>query len=170
MSKYVGLLISGLVMLALAALPHAAQAETSEGHKIKSVKESGQLIELYDGSSWQIINPADQEIAYGWLPYQSVSVLNGKELRNDHTGQRIDAKMIQEPVRPKASAPSSTPTYPAAAAGRSGAGGMATAAAQPPVERKMLEQIMKRLDTLDAKLQVMDWRLRKLEKDVISKP
>jgi len=170
MFKYVGLLIGGLLLMALAVPPHAAQAETSEGHKIKNVKESGQLIELYDGSSWQIINPEDQEIAYTWLPYQSVSVINGKVLRNDHTGQRIDAKMIQEPIRPKASVPSSTPTYPTAAGARPGSGAMAPAAAQPPVERKMLEQIMKRLDTLDAKMQVMDWRLRKLEKDVINRP
>jgi hypothetical protein len=166
------LFITACLALALvAALITTAAAEVSEGHKIKKVKQVGRIIELQDGSVWSIQNPDDQDIAYRWLPFQDISILNGKELRNDHTGERIDAKMTQEPTRPKAAAaPSSTPTYPVKVEGKLGPGPSAPAAQRPSVDQQLLEKILKRLDALDAKIQVMDWRLRKMEKENLSKP
>lgn len=153
----------------MAASGNPALAQVSEGHKIKDVKEVGRIIELQDGSVWSIINPDDQEIAYNWLPFQNVSILNGNELRNDQTGQRIDAKMTQEPTRPKAAeAPSSTPVYPQKVVGKPYP--VQPAARQPSMDQQLLQKILDRLDTLDAKIQVMDWRLRKIEKETIGKP
>ena len=163
--------MASLVLALLAAWSPMAGAQVSEGHKIKRVKEVGRVIELQDGSIWSIQNPDDQEIAYRWLPFQDISVLNGNELRNDHNGERVDAKRLQEPTQPKASeVPSSTPTYPVQVAGKPGPGPSAPAAVQPSVNRQLLEKILKRLDTLDAKIQVMDWRLRKMEKETLNKP
>jgi hypothetical protein len=146
-------------------------AQVSEGHKIRKVSEVGRIIELHDGSIWSIENPADQDIAYQWLPFQDISIIDGKELRNDHNGERVDAKMTQGPSRPKAAvAPSATPTYPVQVTGKPGPGPSAPAPMQPSMNRQLLEKILKRLDTLDAKIQVMDWRLRKIEKESINKP
>jgi hypothetical protein len=164
-------ILASLVLVLLAAWNLPAAAQVSEGHKIKKVSEVGRVIELQDGSIWSIQNPEDWEIAYRWLPFQDISVINGNELRNDHNGERVDAKMTQEPTRPKAAeAPSSTPTYPVQVTGKPGPGPSAPAAMQPSADRKLLEKILKRLDTLDAKIQVMDWRLRKIEKEALSKP
>lgn len=164
-------IMASLVLALLTSWSPLAAAQVSEGHKIKKVSEVGRIIELQDGSIWNIENPEDQDIAYGWLPFQNISIIDGKELRNDHSGERVDAKMTQEPSRPKAAeAPSSTPTYPVQVAGKPGPGPSAPAPMQPSVDRQLLENILKRLDTLDAKIQVMDLRLRKIEKESMNKP
>lgn len=165
------LLAASLALVIMIAWSPASFAQTSDGLKIKNVKQVGRVIELTDGSIWSITNPDDQEIAYNWLPYQDISVLNGNELRNNHTGQRIDAKMIQGASAPKAAAaPSSTPTYSVQVEGKPGPGPSAPAARPPSVDLQLLEKILKRLDSLEAKLQVMDWRLRKIEKESMNKP
>jgi hypothetical protein len=163
--------ISAITILALAAFfGTAAMAEVSEGHKIKSVKQVGRVIELQDGSEWSIENPDDQEIAYQWLPFQDISILKGNVLRNDHTGERIDAKMLQEATKPKAAdaKPSSTPVYSEKVVGKPYM--VKPGEAPPPADQKILKEILRRLDTLDAKIQVMDWRLRKIEKESMRKP
>jgi hypothetical protein len=163
--------ISAIMILVLvSAMGTLALADVSEGHKLKKVKQVGRVVELQDGSVWSILNPDDQEIAYRWLPFQNISVLNGNELRNDHTGERIDAKLLQEATKPKAAdaVPSSTPVYSANAAGKPGM--TKPAQAQSSTDQKILKEILRRLDTLDAKIQVMDWRLRKIEKETMGKP
>lgn len=163
--------IGAILALALVAfLGTMAMAKVSAGHKIKSVKQVGRVIELQDGSVWSIENPDDQEIAYQWLPFQDISILNGKVLRNDHTGERIDANMIQESSKPKAAdaVPSSTPVYKEKVAGKPYM--VKPGEAPPSPDQKVLKEILRRLDALDAKMQVMDWRLRKLEKETMGKP
>ncbi len=158
-----------VVFALIAAYGSVALAQTSEGHKIKKVREVGRFIELQDGSVWSILNPEDQVIAYGWLPFQNISVLNGNELRNDHNGERIDADRIQGPTMPKASAaPSSTPVYSEKVAGKPHP--VQPSPRQSSADQKLLKKILERLDTLDAKIQVMDWRLRKIEKETLGKP
>ena len=162
-------LIRAVMIIALVtASSTMAFAQVSEGHKIMKVKEVGKIVELQDGSLWSIENPADWDIAYSWLPFQNISILNGNELRNDHTGERIDAKMTQGPTKPKSSAvPSSTPVYSQKVAGKPHP--VQPAPAQPSVDQELLKKILKRLDSLDAKIQVMDWRLRKIEKESLGK-
>jgi hypothetical protein len=167
-------LIAALAATLCLALP--AAAKTEEGFKIKAVREVGYKIELNDGSVWKVPNPADQEIAYNWLPYQDVAIIDGKTLLNEHRGERIDAEMTQPPVSAggaagaSAGAASATPQYPASAASAGAAAAPAAPAAVPPKLEKKLDTILDRLESLDAKIQVMDWRLRQLESERMVKP
>jgi hypothetical protein len=164
------LFITAFTFLAiLAIMGTSALADVSEGHKIRKVKEAGQLIILQDGSEWRVQNPADWDIAYNWLPFQDISILNGNEFRNDHNGERIDVKRLKEASLPKSSltAPSSTPVYSEKVAGKPY---MVKPSPQEAENKKLLNKILERLDTLDAKMQVMDWRLRKIEKESLGKP
>ncbi len=164
-------LAASLVLVLITAWSQASFAQLGDSLKISSVKQVGRTIELTDGSIWSIENPDDQEIAYRWLPYQDISVLNGNELRNNHTGQRIDAKMVQKATATQAAAvPSSTPTYSVQVEGKPGPGPATPAARQPAADLQLLDKILKRLDSLEAKIQVMDLRLRKIEKESLGKP
>jgi hypothetical protein len=164
-------LVAAVAAALCLALP--AAAETEEGFKIKAVREVGYKIELNDGSVWKVPNPADQEIAYNWLPYQDVAIIDGKTLLNEHRGERIDAEMTQPPVSAAggaAGAASATPQYPASSAAAGAAAAPAAPAAVPPKLEKKLDTILDRLESLDAKIQVMDWRLRQLESERMVKP
>ncbi len=153
------ILAAALAAALMMAWGQVALAGSHQDRKLKSVGQVGRLIELDDGSLWRVLNPEDQEIAYTWLPYQDISVIGGNQLLNEHTGQRIDAQKVQAPGRGRTRAAPSNPSPRPAAPGQGA-----------EQDRGLLKKVLERLEALEAKLQVMDWRLRKLEKEALARP
>jgi hypothetical protein len=151
--------LAALTALALALCAGPASAGTKKV-LIKSVKEVGALVVLMDGSQWRIDNPEDQELVYGWLPFQTVAVKNNKVLVNLYRGDIVDARMISKPAKAaKAPAPMHRSGPPA--------GGAAPAAGQVVVPDdlvKRLDKTIRRLEDLEFSLKSVEMRLLRLER------
>lgn len=159
MKRYFAVIAIAALLLSAAM---AQAANLKEGFVLKSVSEVGKVVELTDGSVWSVDNPADWPVAYNWLPGQKIGIRDGNELVNLHRGEWVDATMTTQPGRP-------TPQGEAAGPAAPGARAQAPAPPNPELMRK-LDLILKRLDTMDAKIQVMDWRVRQLEREVPGGP
>ncbi|MFZ5586486.1 MAG: hypothetical protein ACOZHQ_11195 [Thermodesulfobacteriota bacterium] len=157
-------LMFGIAALLLAGVPAGAALE--EGHSIAKVKFAGAEVHLEDGSVWKVPNRADWETTYNWLPGQPVAVRDGKALLNLNTGDEVDVKRI------KAAAPkAATPDKPAGQAlAKPGTAPAAPRAAAPAVAPAALGNLERRVEALEDKLQVMDWRLRRIEDLLKARP
>ncbi len=152
---------AAIVMLVLFCLAASAQAaDLKEGFALRSVSDVGKVIELTDGSVWKVENPSDWPIAYNWLPGQKIGIRGEGELVNLQRGEWVDATMTTPPGQAPPPEGSGTPT---AAAVR------APARPDQALVNK-LDQILKRLEAVEARVQVMDWRLRQLEREVPTGP
>lgn len=158
MRKLQAALLVGLAALFL--LAGSAWAKLEEGHTIAKVTFAGAEVHLEDGSIWKVPNRADWDITYNWLPGQPVAVRDGKALLNLNTGDEVDVKRFKGPTTPKAA----DQAKPMAKAGGPAA---PRAAAPAPAEVGKLER---RVEALEDKLQVLDWRLRRIEDLLKAKP
>lgn len=149
---------------ALIMLAGSAWAALEEGHSIAKVKYAGAEIHLEDGSIWKVPNRADWDATYNWLPGQPVAVRDGKSLVNINTGEEIDVKRIKAGAAPKAATPAKT------VARTGGAAAPRAAAPAPAVAPAAMTGLEKRVEALEDKLQVLDWRLRRIEDLLKTKP
>ena len=165
----------GMALILAASL---AWAKLEGGHTVKTVKFAGAEVHLEDGSIWKVPNRTDWEITYNWLPGQPLGIRDGKSLVNLNTGEEVDVKKVKGPGAPEsapapgaASGPVKVPTVTSRgvvtkletpAAAQSPAAAAATSA--------QVSNMEKRLDSLEDKLQVLDWRLRQIEEALKARP
>ena len=160
-----GIALAALALTFLAGPP--AHAEEAKKVLIKAVKEVGTKVVLMDGSEWSIDNPADQELVYDWLPFQTVAIKNGKVLVNLYRGDIVDARMTQKPTE-VAKAPPGAPMYSASAMQKGGAapagaaGGGQLVVPEDLVNR--MDKILKRMEDLEFSLKAIEMRLLRLER------
>lgn len=167
---FVGLLI---VFAALTLLAGAASAALEEGHRIAKVSYAGAEVHLEDGSIWKVPNRVDWDTTYNWLPGQPVAIRDGNKLLNINSGEEVDVKRFKGPSAPKAAEQDK-----AAAMAKAMNKGPAPApramapapAPAPGVAPATVEKLEKRVDVLEDKLQIIDWRLRRIEDLLKAKP
>ncbi len=88
----------------LAPLPHPVDVEVSGGHWIDSVSGNGKIIELEDGSIWEVC-PIDQVTTVLWLTASDIVVLEGSnahfpyKLVNKDDGETAEARVLRGPGR-----------------------------------------------------------------------
>lgn len=156
--------------LILASGPTWAGLE--QGHSVKTVKFAGAEVHLEDGSIWKVPNRSDWEITYNWLPGQPVGIRDGKSLVNLNSGDEVDVKRVKGPGQPApapgtASGPVKVPTVTSKGVVNKLETPAPAAAAAAAAQVSTLE---KRLESLEDKLQVLDWRLRRIEEALQAKP
>lgn len=151
--KGLGLLI---ILASLLVWPLAAEAKTL---RIKKVIDVGEKVELDNGAVYSVDDPAEQDVVYHWLPFQEVKLLEGgKTMFNVDYSQKIYVSLVSGPKAPSSGA----------ARGRDPHAGKYRSLS--PQEAGMLQKILKRLENMEARLQVMDWRLRRLENETMVRP
>lgn len=152
-----------------------AWAGLEQGHSVKTVKFAGAEVHLEDGSIWKVPNRSDWEISYTWLPGQPIAIRDGKSLVNLNSGEEVDVKKVKGPGQPEpapaaAGGPVKVPTVTSKGVVtklETPAPAKAPAAAAAATQVSNLE---KRMDSLEDKLQVLDWRLRRIEEALQAKP
>ena len=164
------------LFLASSLASSLAWAGLEQGHSVKTVKFAGAEIHLEDGSIWKVPSRSDWEITYNWLPGQPLAIRDGKSLVNLNSGEEIDVQRVKGPGQPApapgaASGPVKVPTVTSRgvvtkletpAPAQSSAAAAAAAAKVSTLE--------KRTESLEDKLQVLDWRLRRIEDALKIKP
>jgi hypothetical protein len=80
------------VLLVLVALASPALS-CEDGHWIESVVDDGRLIQLEDGSLWQV-ESYDRVTALLWLPETHVIVCDGR-IVSEYTNEAVDARRIR---------------------------------------------------------------------------
>ena len=162
-------LLSCLAALTIMAAPALAALE--QGHHIAQVKFAGAEIHLEDGSVWKVPSRSDWDTTYNWLPGQPMAVRDGKSLVNINTGEEIDVKRIKAPSAPKAAEQDKAAAQAQALARTGGpAAAPRTAPPAPAVAPAAIGGLEKRVDALEDKLQVLDWRLRRIEDLLKTRP
>jgi len=155
--------MGGLALLCLALLAQPALAELVEGYYVKSVKDLGEKLILSDDSEWDIPGPDDRDLVYNWLPGQTVAIRDGKVLINTIRGDQVDGEQTKGPA-PKAAAATAAPTP------TGGSFRPASPASPSPAMKDELIRIHQRLDGMDNKLRILDWRMRQLENQLTIVP
>ena len=151
--KGLGLLI---ILASLLAWPLVTEAKTL---RVKKVIDVGEKIELDNGAVYAVYDPSEQDVIYHWLPFQEVKLLEGgKTMLNVEYGQQVTVSLLSGPKAPTGGASRGRDPY----AGKY--------RSLSPREAGMLEKILKRLENMEARLQVMDWRLRRLENEAMVRP
>ncbi|MFH1058607.1 MAG: hypothetical protein V1797_08015 [Pseudomonadota bacterium] len=160
-----------VIFAALTLLAASAGAALEEGHRITKVSYAGAEVHLEDGSIWKVPNRVDWDTTYNWLPGQPVAIRDGNKLLNVNSGEEVDVKRFKGPSAPKAAeqdkaaAQAKAMTKSAAPAPRA-----AAPAPAPGVAPAAMEKMEKRVDVLEDKLQIIDWRLRRIEDLLKTKP
>ncbi len=150
-----------------------AWAGLEQGHSVKAVKFAGAEVHLEDGSIWKVPNRSDWEISYNWLPGQPIAIRDGKSLVNLNSGEEVDVKRVKGPGQPEptpaaAGGPVKVPTVTS-----KGVVTKLETPAKAPATAPAAAQVSnleKRMDSLEDKLQVLDWRLRRIEEALQAKP
>ena len=164
-------MLAAVLGTALILASSLAWAGLEQGHSVKTVKFAGAEVHLEDGSIWKVPNRTDWEITYNWLPGQPLGIRDGKSLVNLNTGEEVDVKRVKGPGQPApapgaASGPVKVPTVTS----KGVVSKLETPAPAPSAAAAQVSTLEKRLDSLEDKLQVLDWRLRRIEEALQVKP